>query len=250
MGELIRYQMYCLTEQMGVVTDYRAEPPISCPNNNEHIIDESTIQIYHKISAKTVKINQNSGIETGGYYRADQYEIEIPEKQGEDIVYDLKYPYNVSVHSVQFLITPENIGDRYEILSYPDTTIGYITEDLNKGNNYLTTNSTLGLNTGFRISITNNENLTENLGEITHIDQKNNKIWFSKFSTENFKIGSLLKITIPRITNGKFINTQNIMLGSSLFSGSGLEAEKLVRFVYKNLSGTSKTLNFIVELQY
>lgn len=249
MGDLTRYQMFCENEEIVVLTDYVSDYPTRCPNNVEHKIDTSTIEIYHKISTKTVKINQNSGIEIGGYYRADQYEMEIGPNKDEWTKFEVKYPYNISVHTINFLVSQENVGDRYEVISYPETTVGYITSELLRGQNELAINSTLPLNNGFRLTISS-EDGTEDLGEIINIDRINNKVYFTQGSTQNFREQSLVKISVPRITNGKFVNTENIILGMSQISSSELEAEKIVRFLYKNTTESPKTLNFIVELQY
>jgi len=249
MSTLSRYAVPCNTEGIVVLSDYRTDIPTTCPNNNTHNIDESGIFIYHTMNSKTVTINQDGDVETGGYYRADQFDFTIPAGTGATATYDISYPYNVCVYSVIFLPSQENIGDTYSITSAPDTLAGLTSKSMDIGSTSIFLPSVSMLNPGFNISITDDIN-TNNLGFITSIDKVNNIINCSSPSVNSFDEGSKIFISIPRFQNGKFLNSLNLNLGFSKIGSAGLPANKIVRVNYANNSGEAKTLNFIIELQF
>ena len=249
MSLLSRYVVPCITESVAVVSDYRNTPPTTCPNNDTHIINADGIYIYHTITSKTVTINQDSSISTGGYYRADQFDLSISGGTGATASYDISYPYNIGVYSVTLLVSSDNVGDSYDVVSYPDTPVGLLSTALAIGDTGLTLPSVVLLNPGFNISITDGVN-TDDLGYITAIDGTGGIASFSNPTLNSFDIGSIVLISVPRVRNGKFIKNSNISLGFSKIGSAGLPAGKVVRFSYINNTGAPKTLNFIVELQF
>jgi len=249
MSILTKYLVPCLTEGFNVTTDYKTSFPTECPNNNTHIIDVSGISVLHTLAAKIVTINENSTVPDGGNYRADQFELSVIGGTGTVNTYDITYPYNVSAYAVIFMPMIDNMGDTFQVVAYPDTVIGLITAALSTLDTELFLPSIVGLSKGFQLSVTDGIN-TDNLGEIINIDVINNKVIFSNPVVNPFIIGSTVSFTVPRIKNGKFVNTQNWILGLSRIGSSGLMANAIVRLAYTNLTGTAKTLNFIVELSY
>ena len=249
MSLLSRYVVPCITEGASFVSDYRSTPPTACPNNNTHVIDTDKIYIYQTMTSKTVTINQDSSISTGGYYRADQFDFLISGETGATASYDIIYPYNVGVYSVTLLVSPDNIGDSYDVISYPETPVGLLQSALAIGDTTFILPSVILLNPGFYISITDGKN-TDDLGFIISVDETKGVINFSNPAVNSYDVGSTVLISVPRVKNGKFINNMNINLGLSKIGCAGLPAGKVVRFRYTNATGNPKTLNFIVELQF
>ena len=246
---LTQYLVPCLTEDARITTDYRASIPTVCPNNNTHTINPEGIIILNTIQSKTVTINENSNVTTGGYYRADQFELAISGGTGVTGFCDISYSYNVSGYSVTFLTSSDNIGDTFEFVSYPNTPAGAISSDLGTGGTSIIISSAPLLNPGFDITLTDGTN-TNNLGFITSIDINTNTINFSNAAVNSYTSGANLLFTIPRYKGGKFINNHNVNLGFSKIGSAGLPAGKIVRLIYTNSNGNPKTINFVVELQY
>jgi hypothetical protein len=251
MTTLTQYLVPCLTENINVFTDYRTSPPTVCPNNNTHIINPDGIMAISSTSLKSVKINQNSQLITGGYYRTDYYHIDVPAGTGMTASYDIVYPYNIAAYSTTFLVTSDNVGDGFNVVSYPDTVCGQITQTLATGSTglYLPTTSTGFLNPAFIIKISDGIN-TEELGEIISVDNNTGFVVYSTPNVNNYGVGAMISFTVPRINNGKFVTLQNMGLGFSVVSSSGLAAGKAVRVTYINSTNVAKTLSFLIELQY
>lgn len=252
MSLLSRYVVPCITEGVGVVSDYRYDQPTVCPNNPAHTINSAGIYIYDSITPNVVTIYQDSDVTTGGFYRADYFNVDIPGGTGAITNYDVSYPYNVSIYSGTFITADENIGDLYDIVGMPDTNVGSPTSIVNigvTGLNLGTGPALLSLNPGFNISITDGVN-TDVLGIITAVDKINGDINFTIPTVHSFSISSSVLIDIPRVLNGKFVRASNTELGFSRVGSSGLPAGGKIRFKYTNNNGVPKTFNFFLELEY
>ncbi len=249
-ASLSQYMVYCITEDNTVFTDYRLDVPTTCPHNIDHKIDPSRTIIIDTIKSNTVVVDENSPtVTTGEYYRADQFELNVPAGKGATASYDISYPYNIGVYSATFFSTEVNIGDSFELIAYPDTPAGTISSDIEAGSTQLIISSASTLNPGFYVSISDGKN-SDNLGEIVSIDKTTNTITFSKPCTNLYSLGSVVTFSIPRIKNGKIINTNDMYLGFSKIGCAGLPAGRIVRLNYTNSTDQEKTLNFVIELQY
>ena len=246
---LTKYLVPCLTEGINVITDFRSSVPTVCPNNNTHTIDASGIMALDSTSLNIITINENNQIPNGGFYRADCFEIAVTGGTGTVTTYDISYPYNIGAYSTTLLLSSDNIGDTLNIIGYPDTAGSIITIELGTGATGLNVSLAAIFNPGFYVSITDGVN-TDDLGEIITVDDVNNILTVSTPTVNSFGTGSVVLFGIPRVKNCKFCNTNNIDLGFSKIGSSGLLANHAVRLLYTNSSGTAKTFNFIVELQF
>lgn len=245
---LSSYFVPCLTEGIQIVSDYVSTVPTTCPHDVSHQIDSSNIILCDTITPELVYVNQNSSIPTGGYFRIDGYTVTTPANSTSTT--DIVYPYNISGYSVILMPTTDNIGDMCNFVAIPNTPVGILTADISVGATTLSIGSVAPLNPGFFLSITDGTN-TADLGEIISLDIINNVITFSTPSTFDFSTSSpsIVKITIPRVKNFKFITNDTVPLGASKIGSSGLSAGQVVRVLYTNNGDHEKTFFFYTELE-
>jgi hypothetical protein len=234
---------------VNVTSDYRATPITVCPNNNTHVINPDGIIPLDSTSIKSVAINQNSVIPTGQHYLADFFELSIPAGTGATATYNISYDYNVSAYSITVLPTSDNVGDSFDVITVPNTLAGTITSAIDVGATSLVLSSVANLSSGFLISISDGTT-TNDLGWIISVDATTNTIIVSTATSSSFDIGANVTYGIPRIRNGKIVNSQNFGLGFSTIGSSGLPAGAVAQLNYTNHSADAKILVFYVELQF
>lgn len=249
MTTLTRYIVPCLTENVNVFTDYRETVPTACPNNNTHTIDANNIKQLDSTTTKTLKINQNGQYKTGGYYKAKYFQVDLPSGTGSTGSCDVTFPYNIAAYSTTFLLTNDNVGDTYGVVSIPDTYGGLISATVATGATGLSLYSVASFNPGFTFKLTDGVN-TNDLGEIISVDYVNKTVTFTNSTSNSFDMGSHITFSVPRIVDGIFVNDQNVDLGFSVVSSSGLAAGAIVRVNCTNNNGIAKKLNFLIELQF
>jgi hypothetical protein len=217
----------------------------TCPNG---IVGHTLTSklILEKISSNTVVIDQSSSVTTGNFFRAEPFNFTaVPGANNFDIV----FPYNTSLFNAILRFTTDNIGDTLEVISRPNTPIGLITSPINIGATSLQIPAVLGLNVGFLLVITDGVN-TNNLGEITSIDNLTNTLTFSIATTNNFAAGSLASITIL-LMNTLVINKEtDLTLGEGKIKAVGQLANKITRVIYTNNGVANKNVNIIAQLFY
>jgi hypothetical protein len=246
---LTQYLVPCITEGINVETDFKTSFPTVCPNCNTHIIDPSGIQVIDTISSNIVTVNQNAEFPTGGFYRADQYQLAVTGGTGATGSINVSYPYNTGIYSITIFSTNDNVGDSFNILLAPNNQIGTLSAPLNIGDTTLTVSSAVGFNPGFYLFVTDGVN-TNDLGIITNVDLVNGIISFTNSASNNFASGSQISITTPIYQNGLFVNNENIKLAENVIANTDLPANQQLQFNYINSNGNPKTFNFILELQY
>ena len=246
---LSNYFVYCINEGYDVASDYVTTAPTACPHDVSHNIDPSQTRVWNTITPEIVYINQDSTINTGGYFRIDGYTITTPANSTSST--DIVYPYNISGYCVVLMPTTDNIGDVCNFVTMPNTPVGVLSANISTGATTLSIGSVAPLNPGFFLTITDGVN-TADLGEIISLDYINNIITFSTPSTHDFVTTSpsIVMIGIPRIKNFKFVTNETIQLGTSKIGSSGLSANKVVRVLYTNNSNYEKTFFFYKELEH
>jgi len=243
----VQYVVPCVDEGIGVLTGFIETAPTACPHNNTHTIEPTGIRPVATITEKIVTINQDS-IEIGGYFRTDFYSIQAP--ANTVTTKDIVYPYNITIYLATYLGTNTNIGDSMSVYVAPGLTCGPLDTDIIAGATSLTLSSIYSvLSNGFLATISDGIN-TDDLGEITSVDQITKTIHFSAATTHDFAQGSIVKISIPRVKNCVFVNDNTFTLGSRKMESSGLPAGAKIRFIYTNNSNVDKTFNFYLEIGY
>jgi hypothetical protein len=249
---LHNYYVPCLDEGIDVVSDFRYTVPTVCPHNDTHTIDAGGIRQWQTVVTKVVKIDQTNAVPNGGYFRCDQFELEVTGGTGATGFIDIGFDYPTGVFAVTFFPTAENVKDTYEVISYPDSPAGYILAPLATGATGLTIASAPLLNPGFEIYITDGIN-TDQLGHISSIGATAYSVAFTTGPTNAYSstgMTGILFFGIPRLKGGKFVNTQNIPMGFSKIGSAGLAANKKVRVIYTNKTGEPKTIGFQAEIEF
>lgn len=247
MTTLYRYLVPCLTENARITTDYRETVPTTCPNNNTHVIDPTGIVLFTKLTTKTVSITESTRGPIGDYFRVDQYAITITGGTGNITTYDIVYPYNIAVFSTTIYATDSNIGDLYSFLIVPNQSAGTIAAPIINGATGLVLITNQAINPGFNISINDGIN-SDDLGYITSINT--NTINYSTPVTHDYSTSANVYLTIPKINNGKFVNTQNIKYELPIIGFYDLFAGYIIRIIYTNQTTDVKSFNFSIELKY
>jgi len=243
------YRVYCATEGQ-YVTTWATEPPTTCPNNNTHTIDVSSIVIIDSISSEEIEVKSTmSG--TNGHYKTIGYTIDI--EPGVNIVTtkDISYPYATSVRGSRLVVRDENIGDNIEVVAAPNTQVGIITSDVNIGDTTISVSSTTHTDIGYRITL-NDGTHTSELGEVFGIDSTNNTITVATPSDQSYSAATptFVEITVPRIENLDLFLTGPIELGSSEIGGTTNPKNTIMRLLYTNKSSDAKKFQGILELFY
>ena len=194
-NNLSQYLIFCKTENQRFATDYRLLLPTTCPNNNNHEIDINDIQVIGTIAPNITKIDQETNIKTGGYYKYHSTNMTI--SPNSTLIYDLSFKYDVNVYTVSLKLNPQNIGDIFYGTYMPNTFIGTPINDVNIGDNtlFLPIATAVTLNPGFSLKISDNNN-TDDLGDIISINKETGEINFVNSSTHSYSNTSLLSITI------------------------------------------------------
>ena len=167
------YRLFCNTENKFVNT-WNETKPLFCPNNKQDHIDTSSITIIDSVSSNSVNIIQyTDGIQ--GLYRAESKTLFIPARQtiSQDVIYDIP----ISILSMGFTTTKQNTGDVIECYVSPNTTIGYVTNNISTGDNIINVSSTVisNIKRGYIVIITNGTAIL-NMGECISINTSNNTI--------------------------------------------------------------------------
>jgi hypothetical protein len=248
-GELSQYLVLCLTENQRFSTDFRLIPPTTCPNNNTHEIDPNDIQVISTISPNVTKIDQETKIKTGGYYRYHSTNMTISPNSA--LSYDLFFKYNINVYTVTLKLTSQNIGDTFYSTYRPNTIIRSPLNDVNIGDDKLTLplEAALSLNPGFSLKLTDNIN-TEDLGYILSINKETGEITFENPSTRYYTNTSLLSITVYLVDPLTFVNSNDIVLGASKLSNTGLPLGHIIQLTYVNNSEIEKKFQLNIEYSF
>lgn len=240
------YRLYCNTESV-FVNVWSPTTPTVCPNNNSHTIDNNSITILNNISNTNVYVQNNNTSNITGNYRTESYSIFCSANSTQ--VTNYTWPINIGVTSVFFNLTSDHTGDIINSIIAPNTTIGYITQNLSTGSNLITVNPGVftNINKGYLINITDGTNGT-NLGQALTLNTTNNTILCELTSGSNFITGNYVQMGINNVRNFVLQYPGSIRLKSKGSTSSFVPANITVQVSYKNLSLSPKT--FIWGLQY
>lgn len=242
-----QYIVPCVDEGIGITTGFVDSVPTVCPHNNQHTIEPTGIRVVATLGQKTVTVDQG-GLTTGGYFRTDFYSMTAT--ANSVTTKDITYPYNVNVFLAGYRPTTDNTGDSLDIIAVPNTPCARTGQDITAGVNsfYLSPVYTT-ISAGFSINITDGVN-TDDLGEVISIDLVTGVATFTVPTIHAFASGSLLKLSVPRIRNFKFVNNDSVVLGKNKVVASGWPAGKVIRITYTNNSSVDKEFNFYFEIGY
>lgn len=243
---LNKYSIRCLSEGK-LVYCWNEKQPGVCPNNTNHLIDLSSIEIIDTVVQNSVNIIQSSGI-TGNNYRIESKEIFIP--PNTEIIDDSSWEYPIDVMTMNWYGDASNFGDVINGYMAPNTTIGAITSNITSGDTLIHVSSSvlLYIRIGYEINITNGiDNII--MGEIKSIDKVNNTLICTVAAIENITAPAYIQMTIRNIFN-IYVVPGITNLANKRVTSSSLPANTIARLKYTNNSNIEKKFVFWYEFMY
>lgn len=248
MSTLNNYRVFCCTEGVFIST-WSKTTPTNCPNNNSHNINVDTTTIIESVSSHNVNVLQSSLGFTNQNYQVEGFEIVI--SANSTVNKDVSWPFNISIMTMNFQPSEDNIGDIINGFASPNTTIGVITANITQNVSVLNVNSTVlqYIKTGYVVNLTDSiQNI--NMGLCINIDTINSRITCSISSNTNMGIGSYVQVSRQIIKNIKFKSNNTIHLANKILNSSSFPANTIARLVYTNNSNIDKTFSFFTEYEY
>jgi hypothetical protein len=245
---LNNYRVFCNTENKFVNT-WSKVAPTNCPNNISDNINISTITVIDSLSSQNVNVLQSSLGFTNQFYQVQGFEIIIP--GNTTVIKDISWPFNISIMTMNFQPSEDNIGDIINGFAGPNTTIGIITANITQNVSVLNVNSTViqNIKTGYIVNLTDGiENII--MGQCIHIDKVNSRITCDIPSSINLSAGSYLQVSRQIIKNIKFKSNNTIEIANKILTSSSFPANTIARLIYTNNSNTDKIFSFFTEYEY
>jgi len=245
------WRVYCITESQ-FVTGYLSDGQTCtvCFNNNTHTVNNDSINIVSTITQNTSLISTQTPGQTPGNFRAENNLITCA---ANSISYQtMSFSYNINILSLHLQISPNNVGDMFEIIVRPKSYIGTLASEVTSGSTVISLSEFIIslLSIGFQLVFTKPDfSLVEEEPEIQSIDTVNNTVTLVSGTTTTFPTGSYIKFMVKRIKT-YYLNYEghkNIgnYLRASLFP---LTVESQLR--YTNNTNTSKTFVYGIEYLY
>ena len=182
---LSQYLVTCLTESTRVVTDYRNTTPTTCPNNNEHTIDPAQTQVYCTKPMTDVHI-----LIPNGYYQCSSMDLDMPAcTPGTIFTADIANPMRILLWTTSMYLPPNSEGDVVDIITAPDTPIGYITSSVETDSTVIPASATVigFIIPGLDVSLFDGVNYND-LGRVLSISTENSTITIENATTNSFNI--------------------------------------------------------------
>lgn len=245
MSTIYRYRIYCENEQQYVYI-WDTVPPTVCPNDATPV-NEDKLDIVETLSQNTSIVEEP----TFGYFQSQSYVMDIPAGNiGDTTIMDITWPLDVQIWKSDLIPLSNQIGDTIYTIISPNTTVGLLTSDANIGQNIITVSDTVIANVanGFDITLTNGT-ITENLGQIIHINTSTKQLTMEKTLTQNFLTSTptYVQFSYIMVKNQVIVNTDTIKYGEKGLKYKLLPANTIMRILYKNNSGSEKKCNWRIE---
>lgn len=239
-----QYRFFCNTENIFVYT-WSISVPTCCPNNNTDVIDLSSITIIDTINSNAVSIIQNND-DIQGYYRMECLTINVLPNQTS--VKTFSWPYNISVLTINWTSNEIYKGDILNVYSYPNTIIGFTTEDINIGDSVINVSDTVmqHIIIGSLITISNGTT-SISFGDCINKDVVDKTITCSVKANYAFQKNSQVLMTMQHIKNYVFNTNEEIRLANKHLQSTYLKANKIVKIMYQNNSNVSKIFTPFIE---
>lgn len=249
---LNKYSVWCLTDNKEVISDYRFEPPTSCPENDSHPIDTdpTKLTIVASVTKSTVIIKEDPGPTQGNFSVAGRY-VTINDTINSETNIDASFPYHIGVHSIILRPGPANIGDKVDMYSIVPTPIGALIAPGAISDTVLYVSPTIFtyVNVGFEFTISDGVN-TQFLGECQAYNKLAGTITITNALTNNYSplSPSYLSMRIRKAKDVYFVTEKSIGIGTNIAGSSILPPGIVGRIVYTNLTGGAK--KFAVNMNY
>jgi hypothetical protein len=252
MNKINNYVFYCETEAKEVCLWAESiSTPLLCPNDTAHVVNQESLSISGSIEPNETILRDG----TQGYYQSTTIPILIPAgTPGYTYIFDYSFPYDIAIWTSNFTSSAELVGDSFDIIIGPNSTIGYLTQQANIGDTVLHCSDTV-FSTGYMangIHVTIKNGATEqNVEHVSEVNPTGKTIRVFKELESTYNIGSLVQINTYIVKNQVIGN-----VGKTYHYGSkGIATRKVpkgvnTRFLYKNNNGLEKNLYFDMEYNY
>lgn len=254
----IQYKIFDSTTYMIWAYDnqdkYYCEIDIDTPANT----DQTDFENNYKANANKKSINrsviveENVKKETGGHYQAQGYKLSLPASTGW-YEKDISFPIPVSLLSALWMNIAAMVGDSFEFLVAPDTTIGAITADIAIDDTQFTVQQSVidNIAIGYWVKLTDGIN-TQDVGRVISIDKTLLKITVETASTYSFLAATptYVKMSVKMVVGVDLFADYPIEVGATKIGGSYINANTTLRVRYNNITGTAKDFRWILEYLY
>lgn len=244
---LSQYLVTCLTESTRVTTDYRNTPPTTCPNNNEHTIDPAQTQVYCTKPMTDVQV-----LIPNGYYQCSTLDLDMPEcTPGTIFTADLVNPMRILLWTTSMYLPPNSEGDTVDIITAPDTPIGYITSSVSADTNVIPVSSTVVgfIIPGLDISLYDGVNYND-LGRVTAVDTQNSTVSIEFATANSFNMGTPVLFNLKSVRAFDVCEdfSGEVSLGSAWVKYKEVPANTTMRVSYHNNDGVAKCI--VLKFEY
>ena len=240
------YKVFCNTDNRWEYS-WNATVPTTCPVNSGHDINADTIE---DVTSRLDYYNRDTGQPREGHYMVEDYEFSIPSGTPGDITsHDHVADDDILLWLTTYDGTAETMGDSFDVIVNPDTTIGGLTAPASISDTTVSVSSTVIQNIvrGMYVTLDDGVN-TQNIGKVNGIDRINSAIDFTDPLTFNFAPGTLVKINVYMARNIHIISLNTSPYGQKGLQGSFVPKGTTLRMFYKNNDGAAKT--FIWKIGY
>lgn len=253
MTTLYKYKIWCTTDSKW---EYKwdTEAPTTCPTNNTHSVNTSSISIEDHVEETEVKIKEET-IPTGGNFVAQSISFIAATGPNVTTTNTFSWPFPISVMNIRFTTADIHYGDRATCCVGPNTVIGALAANAATGATGCAVTSTVidNIMVGYYCNLLDGSDYTSNqCGRIIGIDTNTNIITWETPLTQSF---SALSPTYVRMTvyvvNPLIIGPPGTyIIGDSKIGGSYVPANVTVRVDYTNNSNASKDIFSVIEYLY
>jgi len=252
MSEIHKYRLQCTTE---AATKYvwSKDTPTVCPDDGGHTIDTGSITIVETISENVTQVTETSD---GSYFNYETLEFSIPAgATGAITTHSHSWPMAVQIWLPTFYVGPDNVGDKFDIVAAPDTTIGGIGVTGTIGDTTLVVSPTVlqYIQAGFYVTLTDiyaSPPTVQELNRCVGIDKTNSTITVETALTANANPGSLISIDAYMVKNAVLDHVTDIEMAKKGIRGKILDANTPVTLYYTNNSAAAKKFNLHVQYYF
>jgi hypothetical protein len=194
---------------------------------------------------------QEEPVKTGGSYQSRTLACSVPASAGPHD-FNFTFPHPISLLSADYTDESNMVNDRVDVEVGPDVVVGVITADVAVDDTTITVDATSIANCklGHRLKIDNGVTL-DDLGRVTG---KTSTTLTFETPAQNIYLAAAptyVKRTVRMVHDLQLTGSGMVYsIGTSKIGGSYIPAGIVIRVVYTNNDGTSKTYRPLIEYLY
>jgi len=251
MASVFRYRFNCTetgtTGTPEIYTHYiwDTTDPVSCHHSSPtHVFVANTVTIVDRVEEATMKVKEED-VPTSGKLQVIGECYNITCATGATQNFDITFPININLYSVQVLVASNNIGDMFEVSVAPYTTVGFLAVNANTGATGLTVTQTVidNIIPGYFITVTDGVNLDET-GQVVEINKANNYITLETPLTNSYLASSptYIQMTVKFAHKIHIFSQAILRFGDDTIGSSYIPKNTVIRVKYWNNTGGNKKI--------